>query len=89
MLYTVKPDELVQLKLFEETDCLKPFKFINSNNLSMKNSLICVQVTQVFIVKVTWVNKVNSTNSIQLVELKTNKYFTLICSISPNLLKMC
>jgi len=29
---TVKPDELVQLKPFEETDCLKSFKFINSNN---------------------------------------------------------
>jgi len=27
--YTVKPDELVQLKQFEETDCLKSFKFIN------------------------------------------------------------
>jgi len=34
---TVKPDELVQLKPFKETDCLKSFKFINSNNLSIKN----------------------------------------------------
>jgi len=33
--YTVKPDELVQLEPFEETDCLKSFKFINSNNLSI------------------------------------------------------
>jgi len=32
-VHTVKPDELVQLKPFEETDCLKSFKFINSNNL--------------------------------------------------------
>jgi len=30
---TVKPDELVQLKQFEATDCLKSFKFIISNNL--------------------------------------------------------
>jgi len=30
----VKPDELVQLKPFEETDCLKSFKFIY---LSIKN----------------------------------------------------
>ena len=65
--YTVKPDELVQL--FEETDYLEPFKFINSNNLSMKNSFICIQVTKVFIV-----NKVNSTDSTEFIELKT-KYF--------------
>jgi len=37
---TVKPDELVKLKPFEETDCLKSFKFINSNNLSVKKYLI-------------------------------------------------
>jgi len=43
---TVKPDELVQLKPFEETDCLKLFKFINSNNLSIRKYLICFQVTQ-------------------------------------------
>jgi len=45
-LYAVKPDELVQLKPFEETNCLKSFKFINSNNLSIKKYLICFQVTQ-------------------------------------------
>jgi len=37
-LYAVKPDE--------ETDCLKSFKFINSNNLSIKKYLIFFQVTQ-------------------------------------------
>jgi len=42
----VKPDELVQLKPFEETDCFKSFKFVNSNNLSIKKYLICFQVTQ-------------------------------------------
>lgn len=35
--YTVKPDELVELKRFEETDCLKPFKLINSTSLSYEN----------------------------------------------------
>ena len=35
--YTVKPDKLVQLKLFEETDCLELFKFTNSNKLSTSN----------------------------------------------------
>lgn len=33
---TLKPGELVQLKLFEEPDCFKPFKFINSNKLRKK-----------------------------------------------------
>ena len=37
MSYTVKPDKLVQLKLFEETDCLELFKFTNSNKLSTSN----------------------------------------------------
>jgi len=32
----VKPDELVQLKPFEKTDCLKSLKFINSKNVSIK-----------------------------------------------------
>jgi len=47
LIHTVKPDELVQLKPFEETVCLKSLKtFINSNNLSIKKYLICFQVTQ-------------------------------------------
>ena len=36
LAYTVKPDKLVQLKLFVETDGFNTFKFTNSNNLSMK-----------------------------------------------------
>lgn len=36
-MHTVKPDKLVQLKLFEETDCLELFKFTNSNKLSTSN----------------------------------------------------
>ena len=47
--YTVKPNELVQLKPFEETDRLKPFKLGNSNNLGMKKSLIWVPVTHILL----------------------------------------